>query len=514
VTVQVRNPDGLVSNLRTAQIPRILEVPFKYGQHNLPFNNFTDGIPDWGTFEDTYGTAEVWHELLDPVFGHPVMTTAFYLFYEHFLKGKANGGLATGFCTSLASFVADRFWQGRNDTITVTKNSIHKMLTGVHGKLLSRESLLHFHDQGQQGVDRVQRTYREIEATFLRGADRNNAPLLFFIPSGAAWDAGYFDRLSDSHCIMPWRFVYPEGRVPLLDPTGTSTLTDPRGVEMYCWDCNRADSPNCKLVFFEEGGQIHYDYFADSTTKKFSSKDGVTLGMMRLGDYLLADHDLPFSGPFGLTRFVIDFLLSPADIEVTDGAGRRTGNFGGQILSEIPNSHPCFLLPGCYMLPEATALTRRIVGNATGTYSYHSVMPTGGSLALENVTTAAGQADVLAVSADSNQVRFTPAAEKSFGLTLSRMVGDQARAISIAGTGGGPAADVDVTLSPDLSLLRVGNRGAARNVTVKAFSIDKTSNAPANRQFATLNLPADHDLTVAVSNWNNLDAAVEMLKFE
>jgi hypothetical protein len=29
-----------------------------------------------------------------------------------------------------------------------------------------------------------------------------------------------------------------------------------------------------------------------------------------------------------------------------------------------------------------------------------------------------------------------------------------------------------------------------------------------------LNLPGDHDLTVAVSNWNNLDAAVEMLKFE
>ncbi len=74
VTVQVRNPDGSVSNLRTAQIPRILEVPFKYGQHNLPFDNFTDGIPDWGTFEDTYGTAEVWHELLDPVFGHPIMT--------------------------------------------------------------------------------------------------------------------------------------------------------------------------------------------------------------------------------------------------------------------------------------------------------------------------------------------------------------------------------------------------------------------------------------------------------
>jgi len=236
--------------------------------------------------------------------------------------------------------------------------------------------------------------------------------------------------------------------------------------------------------------------------------------MMRLGDYLLADHDLPFSGPFGLRRFIIDFLLSPADLEITDGAGRRTGNFGGQILAEIPDSHPCYLIPHCYLLPEDTALTRRIVGNATGQYSFHSILPQGGSLALENVSTQAGQADVLAVSADANQIRFTPAAEKTFALTLSRMVGTQARALAITGAGGGPAADVDITLSPDLSLLRVGNRGAARNVTVKAFSIDKATNTPANRQFATLNLPANHDLTVAVSNWTNLDAAVETLKFD
>ena len=59
VTIQVRNPDGRVSNSRTAQQPHILEVPFKYGQHNLSFPNFTDGLPDWGTFEDTFGTAEV-----------------------------------------------------------------------------------------------------------------------------------------------------------------------------------------------------------------------------------------------------------------------------------------------------------------------------------------------------------------------------------------------------------------------------------------------------------------------
>ena len=64
------------------------------------------------------------------------------------------------------------------------------------------------------------------EATFLRGCDRHNAPLLFFIPSGAAWDAGYFDRLSDSHCVMPYRFVYPAGHPgPQLAPGGATTTS-------------------------------------------------------------------------------------------------------------------------------------------------------------------------------------------------------------------------------------------------------------------------------------------------
>jgi hypothetical protein len=123
------------------------EILFRYGTHNLSFGNFSDGVPDWGTFKDTFGAAEVWHEQLDPIFGHPILTAAFYAFYYHYLKGEANGGLATGFCTSLASLVADNFWAGRTDTHTITKESVHKFLTAIHGKLLSRESLTRFHEQ-------------------------------------------------------------------------------------------------------------------------------------------------------------------------------------------------------------------------------------------------------------------------------------------------------------------------------------------------------------------------------
>jgi hypothetical protein len=514
VTIQVRNPDGRISNLRTAQQPRILEVPFKYGQHNLSFKNFAAANPGWSNYEDTFGAAEVWHEQLDPIFGHPILTAAYFVFYVFFLKGKDNGGLATGFCTSLASLVADRFWLGKTDTPTVQQSAVLNQLTSVHGKLLSRQSLLTFHDQGREGVDRVEGTYREIEATFLRGTDRQNQPLLFFIPSGEIWDSGYFDKLSDSHCVMPWRFVYPDGRpAPQLTPDGSSTISDPDGVELFVWDCNQPTGPASKLRFHRDGGKIHFDYVPDSRPTEFKSQDGITLGMMRHGDYMLADHDLPFSGPFGLTSFIIDFLLSPADLQVLDASGLRTGNFGGQLLCEIPGSHPCYLVKGMYLLPAATAMTRTITGTAAGTYRYNSITPDGASILLEDVATQPGHQDVIAISADATQVRFTPAADKTFSLTVARVVSNQARALAISGVGGGPGNDVDITLSPELNLVRVGNRGGTRNLTLKAVSVPKGGQA-VNRNLPTISVPDANDLAITVTDWNTLDLNASPVPFQ
>ncbi|WP_343703916.1 IPT/TIG domain-containing protein [Chitinophaga sp.] len=513
VNVAVRNPDGLVSNTRTASKPRILEIPFTFGANNLPFKNPTDGVPDWGTFEDTFGTAEVWHELLDPLFGHPVLTGAFYIFYEHFLKGTANGGLATGFCTSMASFVADKLWKGENDAVTFSKASIHKMLTAIHGKLLSRESLIHFHDQSRQEIARVEKTAREIEKVFLTGCDRNVAPLLFFIPSGAVWDAGYIDGLSSSHCLMPYRFVYPEGHPgPKLSADGSTTTASLNGVELYCWDCNHQDDPNCRIKFRMDGGVLHYDYFDGGTDIQFSSSDNITLGQMSNGDYLLADHDLPFSGPFGLTSFIIDFLLSPADLEILDENGLRVGRFNNSIYSEVPDSHPCYLVPGAYLLPVDRSYTRHIVGNGSGTYTFNSIMPDGTTIKLENVATQPGHRDTLMMNADASQVRFAPHAEKEFTVTFSKLVGNQVRSLAISGVGGGPATEADITVAPDLSLFRLGNRSSLKNVEVKAFSVNKTANTPVNKK-VSLQLPVNHDLVVSVSDWNTVDLQAETLGF-
>src|SRR3954447_9652721 len=159
------------------------------------------------------------------------------------------------------------------------------------------------------------------------------------------------------------------------------------------------DKQDCRFVFKNNGGQIDFEYYSGvPVNPEFTSQQGFTLGMRTNGDYLLGDHDLPFGGR--LLGYILEFLLSPADLQVTNQNGQGTGNFGGQIRADIPGSHPCYLLPGAYLLPADAPLTRVITGTGPGRYTFNSLTPTGSSLVLEGVTTAAGQQDVLSMSPD------------------------------------------------------------------------------------------------------------------
>lgn len=511
VTIAVRNPDGMTSNDRVATVPHTLDSGFRIGVHDFSFANFAAGSPSWGTFEDTYGTLEVWHELLDPIFGHPVLTAAFYAFYHYFLLGEDNGGLATGFCTSMSAIVLDEFHTGSSDTHTryTLDGPTRERFTAIHGRLLSRESLLDFHDQGRNGTANVETVFRRIETNLRDGADRESALMLFFVPAGEVWDSGYFDMLGSSHCIVPVRMVYPVGH------DGTSIA----GVTLYCWDCNHpvedgADAAfNCRLEFRNVGGEIRFSYFDGGGTALFTSEDGITLASMTNGKYLISDHDLPFSGPLGLTTFVLDFLLSPADLLVEDGSGRHTGLEGGNIIAEIPDSHPAYLARNLYMLPADQALTRRITGNGAGNYAYHSIAPNGTSISLENVATAPGEEDVLAVNADASQIRFTPGATKNFRFNLAREVDGQVRAVSVEGVAASPMAAMDMTISPDLSVVRVGNQEAATNVNVRVTVYQKEGGSNTTLDRNNVNLPTDHDLMVTVTDWDDLALTVRALPF-
>lgn len=511
VAVQVRNPDGLESNIRNISKAGVLEIPFRYGVNNFTFNNPNKGTPSWGTFQDTFGSAEVWHETLDPFFGgHPLLTYAFYKFYEHYLIGKGNGGLATGFCTSMSAKVADNLWNGFNNITGITEAQIIEELTAIHGRLLSRESLLHFHDQGRKGTAMVEETARTIEKTFFTGCDRNNSPLLFFIPAGEIWDSGYFDSLNDSHCIFPYKFVYPIGHSgPKLSANGATTAGSLNDVKLYCWDCNHPTDAECFLLFKEENGVLKYEY---NKKPKFTLENGITLGNMSNGDYLLADHDMPFSGPFGLTSFVMDFMLSPADLEITDEQGLKAGNFNGKIYSEIPDSHPCYLLEGAYLLPTGKSLIRNIKGNATGKYTYNSIMPDGSTIKLEGIDTENGDSDVLFVNADASQIRLTTKKTKAITITLSKVIGTEIRAMAVSGLGTGPDADLDLTVSPDLSICRIGNRSTMKNVTVEAYLMNKAANKKINKSQSAA-VAQNNDLVIAVTDWGKIDLQLDVVPF-
>jgi hypothetical protein len=233
-----------------------------------------------------------------------------------------------------------------------------------------------------------------------------------------------------------------------------------------------------------------------------------TLGVMTNGDYLLADHDLPFSSP--IRRYTIDLLLSPADLQITDQNGQRTGNFDGLILAEIRGSLPCYLLPGAYLLPDDTPLIRRITGTGAGQYTFGSISPSTGSIVIQGMTTTPGQVDMLTTNADRTQLRLTPATQQPFNLTLGRQVGDQIRGVVVRGVGGGPTADIDIATASDLSSVRVGNRSTDRRLDVIALAVDRKTKVQQSKSFAAINVASNSELRFAVDNWTTLHANVHV----
>lgn len=510
VSVQVRNPDGMLSNERSVSQAGVLEIPYRFGKNNLSFHNPNIGKPSFDTFKKTFGSSEVWHESFDPIFGHPMLTAAFFVFYTYFLKGKGDGGLATGFCTAMSAKVADNLWTNNVDITGIQEADIIEELTAIHGKLLSKESLIHFHDWGRTFADNVDYAIRSIETTFLRGCDRNNTPLLFFIPAGEVWDSGYFDKLSDSHCLYPYRFVYPAGHTgPKLSADALSTVNSLDGVKLYCYDCNNETNPDCFLEFSTVDGKLTYTY---NKKPEFRLDKQITIGIMSNGAFTLADHDMPFNGPFGVLGFAMDFMLSPADIEITDELGLKAGHINGKIYSEIPGSHPCYLVPGTYLLPTGKNLTRKIRGTASGTYTFNSIMPNGAMIKLENIKTNIGEVDTILVTADNSQMRLTTQQNKDIALTISRIVDEEIRALTIKGLSLVANLDMDITISPDLSVCRIGNHQAVNHVSVIA-SVAREKDNIKSTNTQSIPLQVNSDLLVAFNDWKTTDFQLNMVPF-
>ena len=61
--------------------------------------------------------------------------------------------------------------------------------------------------------------------------------------------------------------------------------------------------------------------------------------------------------------------------------------------------------------------------------------------------------------------------------------------------------------------MRVGNRGATRNLTLKAVSVARGGQA-VNRNLPTSAVPDANDLAITVTDWNTLDLQAMPVPFK
>jgi hypothetical protein len=99
-------------------------------------------------------------------------------------------------------------------------------------------------------------------------------------------------------------------------------------------------------------------------------------------------------------------------------------------------------------------------------------------------------------------------------MTLGRRMSEQVRGLSVSGVAGGPEAEVDVTPSDDLSVVRVGNRGPETTVDVRLVGLDPESTTSATVDRRGVALPTENDLAVLVTDWEDLSMEVRTVPFE
>jgi hypothetical protein len=61
--------------------------------------------------------------------------------------------------------------------------------------------------------------------------------------------------------------------------------------------------------------------------------------------------------------------------------------------------------------------------------------------------------------------------------------------------------------------VRVGNRGVARNLTVKALSVSK-GGQPTNKALAAISVAPSADLTVTITDWDAVDLQAQAVPFQ
>jgi hypothetical protein len=517
-TVTVVNPDGEASN--PFQMTRLSFVAngFLPDPNGFAFHNYDPGSPSWGTFTDDFGSGEVYASALTM----PVLTGAYFAAYEVFL-----GSACTGLCTGFSTAAMDRYLKGETRTVDEAANptpALTNEFTINMGRLLSGQLLTTFLAQCANGPSQARTTLQQIEQAFTSGATRHNMPVIFFIPSGLPVSKEWFNNLNASHCLVPYKLTRPAGW------TGGYS-----NVRLYLYDCNNPRSNQCYLTFQDNGSTLSFTYTPDST---ISSANGFTLGVLTMDQALYNSVDLPWV--FG-AEYVVDLVLSPATLAISNLAGQITGTMGNTIVAQVPGVVPSLQrMHDLILTPRQMALQRTIQGTGTGTYTFASIAPPDpteaastfngllpqGAVAvvpgergitLLNVPVKPTTRDVVLLGPNNHSMEIsTNDTAKTFtvlfaqkyavqsGAAPNLQTATRAQLVQLSGLSVAPSEKLLLWTDAPIGQIGLSNTGAAKSFSVAVSSLDLATGKTVATQAASGAVAANADFALAVGDWRQL----------
>jgi hypothetical protein len=315
----------------------------------------------------------------------------------------------------------------------------------------------------------VRRSLEAVERDLAAGSGLHSCRIVFFVPSGNVWDAGFLDDLAATHAVVPYKIEYP--------PPGT---TDP--IRMYVYDCNfpgnnPASNPDgfSYIEFYEQAnGQFRFDFFTGRTSSAphgtLNSANGFTLATMTLDDYLFRDVDLPLE-----LGFVIDLLSSPAELRIRDSNGRLTGHQKGKVHWQIPGSYPLYPSARGFLLPKGR-LTREIRGTGTGPYTFCSLNPDHSGVLVHGQARGGAQPsrDFVTIDRTTQQISiYSKAGAQRCTVALRRADISGVRILALSNIELEQEKPLTLTYSKALESVRGTYAGASQRIDAEAFVLAK-----------------------------------------
>lgn len=267
---------------------------FEVKRHGLGFPNLVaDQRASWGTFLETFGPAQVKQmNRLSTFF----FLWAYYALYTSFFEG-IGVFQASGLCSGLAALAMERFYDPTDDPPTDSielelDDDLRKQLTVRMGRILGKQVLIQAYNQCKGGLANIPAALNALQASMAAPKAPENALMLWFLPSGRITERRFMEQLGNAHAVVPCSM--------------TATHNPPLSRwHIPIYDVNMPGRDDVWVEVTQRDGIWHWAHNRDS---RFSSDRGMTLATMPLSLFQ-APAEFPFSGPFGLTRFIFDMLL-------------------------------------------------------------------------------------------------------------------------------------------------------------------------------------------------------------